>query len=241
MSSTRPIKFNYLVFDDDYEAPDQYKHKVAIRGHEINLIFINPIEYFDAEKNIFDEYKFLEAIKNAIQGVNVNLIVSDWNILAANEGFKGLVGWNILEYILKAKETLKSRTFLLYSSDIKKASQYILSKITQEIEANPEDPIPSLEFISKILELKIKFCKRDDNRFEEIITLLRQSNTISNIVLDSILSFDQNLIINTGNEQFDGKKISDLVSDPTPDNRGLKFIREFIELSIANYSELNAN
>lgn len=241
MSSTRPIKFNYLVFDDDSEAEKQYISNIEIRGHETNLIFINPTDYFDVKNNIFKEDSFLSAINQATAGVNINLIVTDWNILPRNSEYDGLVGWNILEYVIEAKEKLKSRAFLIYSSDIRSASKYILDRITTEITNNPNDIIPSMEFVRKILELKIKFCRRDQNRFEEIITLLRESNTISNIVLDSILSFDQNFVINTGNIQFDGKKISDLVKDTTPDNNSLKFIREFIELSIAHYTDINAD
>lgn len=241
MSSTRPILLNYLVFDDDPEAPEQYKKNIIIKGYETNLIFINPTNFFDVDKNSFQEDLFINAINDAIKGLNINLVISDWNILPSNDGYKGLVGWDILECILKVKEKLKSRTFLIYSADIKKASKYILKKITEEIKANPENDIPSLDFVSKILELKIKFCKRDENRFGEIITLLKESNTISNIVLNSILSFDQNAIINTGNLDFDGKRITDIINGPSPDIESLKFIREFIELSIANYTELNAN
>ena len=58
-------------------------------------------------------------------------------------------------------------------------------------------------------------------------------------MLDSVLNFDKNTIVKTGNKHFDGKKIFELVNEH-PDVQGLKFIREFIELSIANYSELNA-
>lgn len=241
MSSTTPIRLNYLVFDDDYEAPGQYRSNVKINGHDINLIAINPVDYFNAETNSFDEDLFINNINEATKGLNINLIITDWNLLPSNSGFSGLVGWNIVEFVIKAKEKLKSKSFLIYSSDIKKASQFILDKITNDITSNPDNPIPSLEFVSKILNLKVKFCKRDEHRYEEISTLLKESNTISNIVLDSISNFDQNFVINTGNSQFDGKKVTDLINNPTPDNGGLKFIREFIELSIANYTELNAN
>jgi hypothetical protein len=87
--------------------------------------------------------------------------------------------------------------------------------------------------------LKIKFCKRDEQRFEEIKTLLKQSNTISNVVLDSLISFDENTIVNTGNSDYDGKRIADILDLNHQDIGGLKFIREFIELSIAHYSNLN--
>lgn len=233
------IELNYLVFDDDTDAPNQYKNKIQIHGCIINSICINPVDFFDADSNTFNLEKFNNEIIEKTKGRNINLIITDWNIMQAHDGFNGIVGWDIIEMVLQAKEKLKSRTFLIYSSDIKRASNYILSKIKNEMDANPDDIISSLEFISKILNLQIKFCKRDEQRFEEIKILLRESNTISNIVLDSILSFDENMVINTGNSHFDGKKISDILNLGDIDLGGLKFIREFTELSISHYSKIN--
>lgn len=238
MSSSQPLSLNYLVFDDDNDAENQYHSNIAIPSYKCNLIFINPTDFYDAELNLFDDEKFIHEIQNKTQGININLVISDWNILSPNdEGFSGIVGWNIIESVIKAKDKLKSRSFLIYSADLKKASLYIIDKIKSDIEK--DDLITSLNFISSILELKIKFCKRDDQRFSEVVTLLKSSNSISNIVLDSVLNFDKNTIVNTGNKNFDGKKISELVNEQ-PDIQGLKFIKEFIELSIANYTELNA-
>lgn len=238
MSSSQPLFLNYLVFDDDNDAEIQYRTNVTDPSFKGNLIFINPTNFYDAELNIFDEEKFISEIQNKTQGVNINLIISDWNILPSNDdGFSGIVGWNIIEDVIKAKAKLKTRSFLIYSADLNKASQYIIDKIRQDIDKN--DIITSLNFISSILEIKLKFCKRNEQRFSEVITLLKSSNTISNVVLDSILNFDKNTIVKTGNKHFDGKKISELVNE-SPNIQGLKFIREFIELSIANYSELNA-
>lgn len=238
MSSGQPISLNYLVFDDDDDAKNQYQSNITIPSCQCNMIFINPVDFFDAESNVFNNDKFIEEICEKTKGVNINLIISDWNILPSNsDGFSGIVGWNVIESAIKAKDKLKSRTFLIYSADLKKASQYIIDRIKGDIEK--DDLITSLEFISAILELKLKFCKRDENRFSEITTLLKASNTISNIVLNSIMSFDKNTVINTGNKHFDGKRILDLVNDQ-PDINSLKFIREFIELSIANYTDLNA-
>lgn len=238
MSSNQPLSLNYLVFDDDNDAESQYRSNITVPSYNCNLIFINPTEFYDAESNLFNGEQFISEIQKKTQGININLVISDWNILPANEdGFQGIVGWDIIEYVIKAKNKLKTRSFLIYSADLNKASQYIIDKIKKDIEKN--DLITSLNFISSILEIRLKFCKRDEQRFSEVVTLLKLSNTISNIVLDSVLNFDKNTIVKTGNKHFDGKKIFELVNEH-PDVQGLKFIREFIELSIANYSELNA-
>ncbi|APD07221.1 hypothetical protein UJ101_01710 [Flavobacteriaceae bacterium UJ101] len=233
------IELNYLVFDDDSEAIFQYQDKIRIEGCTVNPIVINPVDFYVADSNKFKLEDFKENIKQETKGRNINLIITDWNILDRIEDFSGIKGWDIIEWVIQTKEKWKSRTFLIYSSNIKKASDYILEKIKKEIKDKPDDIIPSLEFIREIIELKIKFCKRDENRFDEIKTLLKQSNTISNIVLDSLISFDTNTILNTGNADYDGKKILDILNLNNQDIGKLKFIREFIELSIAHYSKLN--
>lgn len=241
MASTDKIPLRYLVFDDDDEAENQYKRSVKIEGYECIPIYINPTDFFDPDNNKFKQEEFIATIIQKTAGVNINLIVTDWNIIDENAGYKGLVGWDILEYVINTKDKLKSRPFFVYSSDIKKASKYILSKISQEV-CNGKDKIDDLSlnnFIADILQLKVKFWKRDGTHFNEIITLLRDSNTISNIVLDSILSFDENMVINTGNVNYDGKSIVEILNGDDIDIRGLKFIREFIDLSIAHYSKLN--
>jgi len=241
MASTNKIKVSYLVFDDDDEAENQYIKNIQIPGYDCDPIFINPTDFYDADKNEFNEETFLQAIIEKTAGINVNLVVSDWNIIDKNEDFAGVVGWDIVQFVIKAKEKLKNKPFLIYSSDIKNASNYILSKIAQEVCVEKEkiDDLSLNNFIANILHLRIKFWKRDGTQFNEIITLLKESNTISSIVLSSVLAFDKNLIINTGNRDFDGKRVSDLLNDNEIDLKGLKFIREIIELSIAHYSKLN--
>ena len=100
---------------------------------------------------------------------------------------------------------------------------------------NLDTPIDS--FTNKALELKINFIKRAGNVSEKIKDLLLQRNTISNIVLDSIQSYEKNTI-NMGSDYFDKRKISDILNNDT-NPIGIKFIRELIELSIANFTELN--
>lgn len=241
MASTDKIQLRYLVFDDDDEAENQYKKNVKIDGYECIPIYINPTDFFDPDNNIFKKDEFIATINQKTTGININLIVTDWNIINEVDGFKGLVGWNILEYVINTKEKLKSKPFFIYSSDIKKASKYILTKISQEV-CKSEDKLDDLSlhnFISDILQIRVKFWKRDGTQFNEIITLLKNSNTISNIVLDSILSFSQNMVINTGNISYDGKSINEILNEDDIDLKGLKFIREFIDLSIAHYTKLN--
>ena len=242
MTSTDKIQLRYLVFDDDDDTENQYRKNVKMEGYDCIPIYINPTDFFDAEKNKFKEDEFLAIIDEKIKGFNINLIVTDWNIIDKNDGFKGLVGWDILEYVLQAKEKLKSKPFFIYSSDIKKASKYILAKISNEV-CNDKEKIDDLtlnNFIADILKLRIEFWKRDGTQFNEITTLLKGSNTISNIVLDSIMGFDKNMIVNTGNKHFDGKTISEILSNHGGDIHGLKFIREIIGLSISHYTNLNA-
>jgi hypothetical protein len=234
------VELNYLVFDDDSDAPNQYNNKIKIDGCQVNPIIINPKDHFDVDTNQFVIQRFNEEVLEKSKGRNINLIITDWNILASNEdGFEGVTGWEIIENVLQINEKWKSKTFLIYSSDIKRASDYIIGKIKNDLERQPDDIIPALTFLSKVIELKVKFCKRNENRFQEIKTLLKESNTISNVVLDSILSFDKNMIINMGNSHFDGNRISDILNSNNSEIGGLKFIKEFIDLSISHYSQLN--
>lgn len=241
MASSDKISVYYLVFDDDDEAENQYIKNVQITGYNCVPIFINPSDYYDVDNNNFDESAFLIAIEERSAGANINLIVSDWNIIDKSEGFRGVVGWDIVQYVIKSKDKLKNKPFLIYSSDIKSASTYILSKISQEVcnEKSKVDDLSLNNFIADILQLKIKFWKRDSTQFNEIVTLLKESNTISSIVLNSVLAFDENMVINTGNADFDGRRISELLNNKEIDLKGLKFIREIIELSIAHYSKIN--
>ena len=234
------VELNYLVFDDDIDAPNQYNNKINIDGCQVNPIVINPLDSYNVDTNEFEFEKFKTEVLEKSKGRNINLIITDWNIIPDNKDeFVGIKGWDIIEKALEIKDKWKSKTFLIYSSDIKKASDYVIGKIKNELENQPDDIIPALNFISKVIELKVKFCRRDDQRFQEIKTLLRESNTISNVVLDSILSFDSNMVINTGNSDFDGKRIADILNTNSLDIGGLRFIKEFIDLSISHYSRLN--
>lgn len=244
MSSSSPIQLNYLVFDDENEEKNQNHLNVIISGFHFNLIFINPNEFYHVQDDIFDIDDFKQKIVDETKGLQINLVATDWNMLAKTANYNEVNGLEIIEILIHINEKYKKCPFLIYSGNPSEASKVLVSKIKAEVlqEGNNEpknEPISSLQLLSLLLELRIKFCARS-SRFDEIKTLIKGQKTISLIVLNSLANFDGNSIINTGNEYYDGKKIKDLLDLISKDNDlGLKFIREFIELSIANYTELN--
>lgn len=233
MGAKTNISLNYLLFDDDTAAEEKYRREVTINGCTCNIIYINPLDFYIADTNNFNKDAFISHIKTQTRGKEINLIATDWNILEKDESFSGICGWDIIEYVIEAKSKFKDKVFLIYSSDVSKVSDYINEKIKEGI--NLDTPIDS--FTNKALELKINFIKRAGNVSEKIKDLLLQRNTISNIVLDSIQSYEKNTINIEGN-YFYKRKISDILNNDT-NPIGIKFIRELIELSIANFTELN--
>lgn len=235
--SDNNIPANYLVFDDDDDALDQYKLKVKIEGYDCNPIYINPANFVDPENGNFKVEEFKIEIIERTNGVNICLILTDWNM-----SLPDIFGWDIIEYCIDAKNKLKDKQFFIYSSDIQRASKYILEKIKTEV-CDKTDAIDDLSlhtFVSNILDLKVKFWKRDGTQFSEIITLLKkESKTISNVVLNSVQNFDEMLIVNTGNDDFDGKTIGDILNNIEDNGIGLRFVKEIVELSVSHYTELN--
>jgi hypothetical protein len=240
MSSFAPIQLNYLVFDDDNEEINQHPLNVKIPGLNCNLIFINPKDFYIVEDDSFDIDSFKNKIAELTKGLPISLIATDWNMIDKTTNYNAINGLEIIEIMLAVNSKYRKCSFLIYSGKSNEASQILISKIQKEINDEANEPIYSLELLSLLLELKIKFSARG-TRFDEIKILLKSEKTISQMVLNSLGKFDRNQIINTGNESFDGRTIGSLVDLISENNDlGLKFIREFIELSIANYSELHA-
>ncbi|MEO8947305.1 MAG: hypothetical protein ABI308_02780 [Mucilaginibacter sp.] len=240
MSSFDPIQLNYLVFDDENEEKNQNALHVKIPGFTCNLVFINPNDFYQVDKDEFDIEGFTNHITQSTQGLFISLIATDWNMLAKTTNYNEINGLQVVEIMLGINQKYRKCPFLIYSGKPNEASQVLISKIQNELNNEDNQPIYSLELLSLLLELRIKFCARN-SRFEEIVTIAKGQKSISQIVLNSLEKFNRNTVINTGNEVFDGQTFGSLVDLISQDNDlGLKFIREFIELSIANYSELNA-
>lgn len=239
MATSKKLPLNYIVFDDEAGELDQNKMNVTVPGIECNLIFINPVEYWDVDSDEFKMDDFSQKIDDEITGKQINLIASDWNMVPKTANHKEINALEIIKLLVSKNDKFKKTQYLIYSGKPKEVSEVLVSEIKDEIETTDGEPIYSKQLLSMLLELKIKFCTRTE-RFNEINTLITNSKTISLIVLNALSNFDRNLVHNTGNDYFDGKEIGaliDLISQD--DGLGLKFIREIIELSIAHYSRLN--
>ncbi|MDR6969647.1 hypothetical protein J2X31_003680 [Flavobacterium arsenatis] len=239
MSSSNKLPLNYLVFDDENEELQQNKINVKVQGIDCNVIFINPFDFYNVDEDIFDIDQFIQKIKAETKGKQINLIASDWNMVPKTSNYSEINALEIIEILVKTNDKYKKTQYLIYSGKSKDVSHVFVNKIKGEIDINPDDPINSKQLLSLLLELKLKFSTRAE-RFNEINTLINSNKTISLIVLNTLSNFDENILLNTGNDYFDGKKIGELLDLISKNNDlGLKFIREFIELSIANYTELN--
>ncbi|WP_448824304.1 hypothetical protein [Capnocytophaga gingivalis] len=228
------IPLNYLLFDDDTTAEEKYRQEVTIRGCTCNIIYINPLNFYNAEINKFNKEDFISCIETQTRGKEINLIATDWHIFEDVGSSSTIYGWDIIEYVIEAKSKFKDKVFLIYSSNMSDVIKYMNEK--REEGKNINDFLN--DFTRKALELKINFTNRNEDVSQKIRDLLSRNNTISNIVLDTIQSYHKNTIINMGDNYFKDRKISDILNNDT-NLMGIKFIRELIELSIANFTELN--
>lgn len=239
MSSSEKIPVNYLVFDDENDELQQNIINVKIEGISCNVIFINPFDHFDVEKNEFKIDEFKNRIESETKGKQINLIASDWNMIPKTSNYNEVNALEIIEILISLNEKYKKTQYLVYSGKPQEASKIIVKKIQAEINEGKDDLLNSEQILSLLLELKIKFCPRG-SRFNEIITLINSNKTINLIVLNTLSNFNKNQIINTGNEYYDGKEVGTLLDYISQNNDlGLKFIREFLELAIAHYTKLN--
>lgn len=238
MATGNKILLNYLVFDDEDEEINQNKSNVNVPGFDCQLTFINPANYWNQDTNEFELVKFNEELDNLLLGKQINLIASDWNMVPKTENYQEVNALEVIKILAKKNPKFKKVQYLIYSGKPKEVSQVLISEIKADLDLKDE-PIYSKELLSMLLEMKIKFCSRNE-RFNEVNTLISNNKTISLIVLNALSQFDQNTIHKTGNEYFDGRKIGNLLDLISQNNDlGLKFIREIIELSITHYSKLN--
>lgn len=234
------IDLNVVFFEDNQDQRTLLSEKIKISGFNINKIFIDPNDFYDAESNSFS----LEALENHVlrelNGLHINLIATDWNLFEVEPSLK-FKGIDSVQLLLRIKPKLSKVQFLIYSGNINEASEYVLKKIVMNINeaiGKGDSDILSMELINDIFSTRIDFCSRGEY-FAKVNELLKKEVSLKNIVLNS-LEASSLAIINTGNDNFDGRTLEELTGlINIEDIKGLKFIKEFTELAIANYSELN--
>lgn len=234
MGNQSKIDLHYLVFDDEDQQKALLIQEINISGCNCNLIFINPKDYIDERTGFFNQEAFKSKVVEESQGKGISLIATDWNLINKSDKFNGICGWDIIELVIEAKQKLENKRFLIYSGNTKDVSKFIAEKIREN------DNIEKLPIVvEKLLNLRIKICSRN-SQFEEILSALKDANTISSIVLNTIQSFGEHKMHNMGND-YDGNKIVDILKSEEADIFGLKFIREIIELAIAKYTDLQVD
>lgn len=232
MGNQRKIELYYFVFDDENQQKNLLIQTIKIPGCNCNLIFINPKDYINEQTGSFDKETFKSKVIEESQGKEIRLIATDWHIFSEEDNSNKIYGWDIINLVIEAKDKLKDKRFLIYSGNIQDVSKFIANEIKKN--SHNIEMLPIL--VEKLLNLRIKICSRN-SQFEEILSALKDANTISSIVLNTIQSFGEHKMHNMGND-YDGNKIVDILKSEEADIFGLKFIREIIELAIAKYSDL---
>lgn len=232
MGNQRKIELYYFVFDDENQQKNLLIQTIKIPGCNCNLIFINPKDYINEQTGSFDKKTFKSKVIEESQGKEIRLIATDWHIFSEEDNSNKIYGWDIINLVIEAKDKLKDKRFLIYSGNIQDVSKFIANEIKKNSDNIEMLPI----LVEKLLNLRIKICSRN-SQFEEILSALKDANTISSIVLNTIQSFGEHKMHNMGND-YDRNKIVDILKSEEADIFGLKFIREIIELAIAKYSDL---
>jgi len=233
------LLLNVVVFEDDATQKEILENKIKVAGFNVKILFIDPTEFYDPKEDVFNEEAFLLSINELVKGNYIHLIASDWNLFKGTEKCSTITGIDMVQKMSSIQEKFRKTQYLLYSGNIDEASKYVLDQIKKEIDERKSDDINAIQLLSLVLNSRIKFIKRGPH-FDEIVQLVSSEKNISSIVLNSLENFNQTTLINTGNDEFDGRQIGHFLTlIQQNDNAGFKFIKEFTDLGIANYTEIN--
>lgn len=235
------LLLNIVVFEDDPTQKELLESKVKVMGFNVKILFIDPTDFYDPKEDVFNESEFLDKINELVKGNYIHLIASDWNLFNGTEKCPTITGIDMVQKMSAIQDKFRKTQYLLYSGNIDEASKYVLDRIKKEIDERNSDDINAIQLLSLVLNSRIKFIKRGLH-FDEIVQLVSSEKNISSIVLNSLETFHQTTVINTGNDEFDGRTIGHFLTlIQQNDNAGFKFIKEFTDLGIANYTEINGS
>ncbi|UEQ78352.1 hypothetical protein [Chryseobacterium arthrosphaerae] len=232
MTSKIPICF--LVIDNDSTQREIIKKEVLRKliEYDIHYYFYNP-NNFMVEKDddfVFDETGFVKKIDEDTKGKSINLIAIDYNLL--DDKLKGIDVVNILQD--KSVKNFKNCQFIIHSAAINEASDRILKKI-EEKKGNKETLISE---INNLINSRISLSTKQKYP-SEIVRNIKENMDVKSIIINAIEKLEL-VTINYGNSDFDGLSVSKLMNlFESDDLKGQRFIKEFIELSIAHFGSLN--
>jgi hypothetical protein len=90
------------------------------------------------------------------------------------------------------------------------------------------------------MQARINFSGRNEDSYcDEIVKVIKSDISINDIILSSFSKFGLTTL-QTGNSDYDGKSLDEILSlIDQKDVKGQRFMKEFVELSIAHYTNLN--
>lgn len=236
------VSVYFIVFDDDSGQNKIIESKIldGLKEYDVYYDLINPKDFVDIENNSFKNQEFKNFVFEKSKGKSISVIASDCNLITI-EDFK-LQGIDIVSLLLSDERKNYNVPFILYSGKLDEASRHIIEKIQIEaknIQSNDVD-INSIDILKHLMLAKIKFSGRNEDSYcSEIIRLIKSEISIKDIIQNEFNKFGLTKI-NIGNSEYDGKSLDEIVSlIDNNDIRGQRFIKEFIDLSIANYAYLN--
>lgn len=240
---TKKNNIYFLVFDDDPAQEEIIRKKIIdqLGEYELEYDLINPKDFINLETNSFKEEDFKNYVFEKTKGKHISVIASDCNLIKIeNFIYQGI---DLISLLLTEVRKNYKCPFILYSGKAKDASTHIINKIKYEIENELEDDkdINSIQILKNLMEARINFSGRlDDSYCDEIIKVIKSDLNTNEIIFNSFKKFGLTKI-NIGNNDYDGKSLDEVLElIYHQDIKGQRFIKEFLELSIAHYSNLNS-
>jgi hypothetical protein len=239
---TKKNNIYFLVFDDDPAQDKIIESRILenLKEFEVDYGLINPKEFVDLESNSFKEEEFRNFVFEKTKGKTINVIASDCNLIKIDEFiFQGI---DLISILLSESRKKYNCPFILYSGNAKDASVHIINKVRQAIEINLEEvnDINSISVLKNLMQARINFSGRNEDSYcDEIVKVIKSDISINDIILSSFSKFGLTTV-QTGNSDYDGKSLDEILSlIDQKDVKGQRFVKEFVELSIAHYTNLN--
>jgi hypothetical protein len=254
---------NVLYIDDQ---PD--KRVVASLEEELGIIVnenspisvelkvhkVNPLDFLALDSDKEDYKAFFDYLDNDFLGNTLDLLMCDFNI---HEKHKH-ISFHIIDHVRKRN---KSCGIILYSgSPLKELMRMNNDDLAESISEHikTDNPTASIEMLSKRLEeirkketpaedllskaVKANITEIVSRKNHEDIACQRIINPSLLLIIEHELLMNGEIIFKDGNEELDGLSFEQVASEiRAQTEKGVKFTKLIIELSLDNICFLNSN